>query len=60
MKKIKNMMKGLRSLKLTTANGYVKITKELAHYFDDELNEHFCYLYRLEQFTNNEYKEMYL
>lgn len=60
MRRIKEMMKGLRKLRLTIPNGYVEITKELAHWFDEELNEHYCYLYKLEQIKNDEYKEMYL
>jgi len=60
MKRIKEMMKGLRRRDFITSNGKITIVKELAHYFDEELEEHFCYIYKLEEIKNNEYKEYYL
>lgn len=60
MKQIKEMMKGLKRKEYATSNGKVTIVKELAHYFDEELEEHFFYIYKVEEIKNNEYKEYYL
>lgn len=60
MKRIKEMMIGKRRITLKTVNGYVNVVKELAHRFDEELNEHFFYIYKLEIITDNSYTESYL
>lgn len=45
MKKLKEMMKGYKRRII----GKYVVTKELAHTFDVELNEHFCYIYNIEK-----------
>lgn len=47
MKKLKKMMFGKRR----STFGKYTVIKELAHRFDEQLNEHFFYIYRV---VNNE------
>ena len=60
MKRLKEMMKGFRRKEVITSNGTITIVKELAHYFDEELEEHFYYIYKVEEIKNGKYNEYYL
>lgn len=60
MKKLKIMMKGLWRKHFELKNGKRTIVKELAHSIDENLNEHYCFIYKVEEIIDGKYNEYYL